>query len=541
LSEQAELMLAAYQQVVKEDKAVTLKYSSSYKVLPYPYCPKAPYLACTCPAYRTSDGSCNNLEFPWWGKAETPNKRLLPSAYDDFVTKPRTRSVVPDKMLPNARSVAMKVFKPHSSVSEWSTFMTYFGQYIDHDATLTAQSTYNDGYRKFCSCNSYDPDCFNIPIPKDDYANEDQTCMSVVRSMASVNVFDCFLSPREQLNVQTSWLDLSQLYGYSAKLTKKLRGPYGTLKATLVDGKEYLPQSGSNPCFFNRVASEYSRRPKCYLNGDPRTEDNNILTSINTMFLRYHNQIARKLYRQHPDWSSDAVFEQTRRIVIAVYNNIIYNEYLPSLLGSKMTKKFNLEPQSYGYLNSYDRQVYPAVINEFATAAFRYGHTQLPASLHTATRFFKLNEAKPISHYIFNNEYYREQMDSIVRGTLVDWSYAANPQVNSYLLDNLFADVFYMDSRRFSLPALNIQRGRDHGLPGYNAYREKCGLNRARKFEDFTNMSPEVIEKLKKLYASVEDVDLFVGLSTEYPMEHSLIGPTAGCKFILLFLSGRKC
>jgi peroxidase len=356
--------------------------------------------------------------------------------------------------------------------------------------------------------------------------------MSFVRSMPSVNAFDCFLAPREQLNVQTSWLDLSQLYGYYPELTERLRGENGLLKSSRSENnKEFLPLN-SKQCPTNRQAAEYSRRPKCFINGDPRTEDNAILTSITTIFLRYHNKIAKKLYKQHPDWTSDDVFEQTRRIVIAVYNNIIYNEYLPALLGPKLVKKFNLAPLSDGYLkkDGYNSYVYPAVINEFATAAFRYGHTQLAASLHTATRFFKLNEAKSISHYIFNNEYYRENMDSVVRGTLVDWSHAPNPQVNPYLLDHLFADVFYSDSKRWSLPALNIQRGRDHGLPGYNAYREKCGLNRARKFEDLTNMAPSTVEKLKTLYASVEDVDLFVGIYSEFPMERSLVGPTAGCK-----------
>lgn len=33
--------------------------------------------------YRTYDGSCNNLKYPYWGKAETPLARFLKSDYHD--------------------------------------------------------------------------------------------------------------------------------------------------------------------------------------------------------------------------------------------------------------------------------------------------------------------------------------------------------------------------------------------------------------------------------------------------------------------------
>jgi peroxidase len=412
--------------------------------------------------------------------------------------------------------------------------MTYFGQFVDHDATLTAQATYSDGFRKFCRCNSYDIDCYNIPIPHNDYANNDQKCMSFVRSMASVDLFNCNLSPREQLNIQTSWIDLSQLYGYYPKLADNLRGENGTLKVSEYYGRDYLPfaSNTSSTCPDNRYASEYSRKPKCYLNGDPRTEDNVVLTSIQTIFLREHNQIARELQILHPDWSSDQLYQTTRKIVIAEYNNIIYDEYLPALLGADLIQQYNLLPQRKGYFYGYNEKIYPQVINEFATGAFRYGHTQVAHSSHTASRTYRLSDPVPISQYLFNNELYRDSMDDIIRGALVDRSYGANAQVNEYFQDRLFDGLFQTDSKRWSLPALNIQRGRDHGLPGYNLYREKCGLNRAYKFEDFDNIPTNVIAKFKSLYASPDDVDLFVGLFSEFPVDDALVGPTAGCKLI---------
>lgn len=54
------------------------------------------------------------------------------------------------------------------------------------------------------------------------------------------------------------------------------------------------------------------------------------------------------------------------------------------------------------------------------------------------------------------------------------------------------------------LISLNLQRARDHGIPPYNDYREKCNLTRARNFDDLVSDIPaKIVERLKKVYELV--------------------------------------
>ena len=81
------------------------------------------------------------------------------------------------------------------------------------------------------------------------------------------------------------------------------------------------------------------------------------------------------------------------------------------------------------------------------------------------------------------------------------------------------------------LVALNIQRGRDHGLRGYNDYRQECQIGRASSFEDLrSTMSGEAISKLRRVYNSVDDIDLFAGAMMETPeYQGSYVGRTFLC------------
>ncbi len=73
------------------------------------------------------------------------------------------------------------------------------------------------------------------------------------------------------------------------------------------------------------------------------------------------------------------------------------------------------------------------------------------------------------------------------------------------------------------LAALNIQRGRDHGLADYNATRVAYGLAPVDSFDDITS-DVALQETLAEVYGSVEDVDLWIGSLAEDHLQGSSVG-----------------
>ena len=89
--------------------------------------------------------------------------------------------------------------------------------------------------------------------------------------------------------------------------------------------------------------------------------------------------------------------------------------------------------------------------------------------------------------------------------------------------------------------ALNINRGRDHGLPPYVKFREACGARAAHRFSDLSDTtSQEAINRLKNVYNSVKDIDLFAGAMNEDPTQGSVLGFTFTCIMTLQFGKLRK-
>lgn len=92
------------------------------------------------------------------------------------------------------------------------------------------------------------------------------------------------------------------------------------------------------------------------------------------------------------------------------------------------------------------------------------------------------------------------------------------------------------------LAAINIQRGRDHGLPGYIQFSKLCGgpAVTGRNFDHLTNIRFNQRRRLHLAYATVEDIDLFTGLLSERNQHGSELGRTATCLFLRQFNNTRR-
>ena len=233
------IALRVCKKLIKKDKIGSDKLNEylSKITVPKEFCPFSQNLKCkTNKKYRKYDGSCNNMIQPWVGKTETPLKRIHAPRYSDMMSEPVYKSIS-GKLLPNPRMLAYSIHYPKDIEIKINTLFVFWGQFVDHDLSLTGLVTGDDKKPKPCTCSSTDPDCLNIPIPIDDPNMKNQKCMVTPRSSASLTRYNCKMGMREQVNLLTHFCDLSQVYGVSDEDNAKIRlAKDGLLKASAIPG-----------------------------------------------------------------------------------------------------------------------------------------------------------------------------------------------------------------------------------------------------------------------------------------------------------------
>ncbi|XP_067658014.1 chorion peroxidase-like [Haliotis asinina] len=460
--------------------------------------------------YRTIDGRCNNDRRPTWGSTNQPFRRFVDPAYDDGTFVPRLRGV-DGSPLPSPRTVSVAVHPDTDSSSDDNTVMVMqWGQFLDHD--LTGTPLHAGDVQTKC-CDDHSPGqlhsdvrtggpCFPITMPSNE-PHFKKTCMEFKRSAPAPKTGE---NTREQLNLLTAFVDASNVYGLNGDQISHLRdGPYMRTK-----GDNLLPESTHGNCHTDNT-NEW-----CFEAGDDRVNVFPGLSVLHTLFVREHNRLVEELSHVMPSTTPDDVlFEEARKIVSAIMQQITYSEWLPIIVGPSAMRKYRLAP---GYNFRYNFTQNPTIYNVFATAAFRYGHSTIP-------RFLALGDRRVPIEQLFNrpSEVIRD-LDTVLKALLKDRRQEVNRFINSGLTEHLFETTVDMG---FDIVSLNIQRGRDHGLPSYNSFRKACRLSEVVSFDD--RVFGKAGNALKSVYRSPDDIDVFTGAVAEEHVSGGAVGPLLAC------------
>ena len=240
--------------------------------------------------------------------------------------------------------------KPSGDNTSVPVGFTYLGQFIDHDITFDPVSSITK---------KIDPDSLHN-----------------------------FRSPR---------FDLDSVYGFGPGASAHLynrNDPDLLLTAKIKPTKELdLPR--------NEQATA--------LIGDPRNDENILISQMQVAFLHFHNAIVAHLRDKKANLTKhklpgESLFDTTQRLVRWHYQWIIVHDFLPKMCGaavinSILTKGTGGKPVITNVL--YQPTNNPFIPIEFAVAAYRFGHTMVRLDyqlndLIFATIFGK--PSQPLSH-----------------------------------------------------------------------------------------------------------------------------------------------
>lgn len=242
-----------------------------------------------------------------------------------------------------------------------------------------------------------------------------------------------------------------------------------------------------------------------FVSGDDRSTEVPSLATNHITFLREHNRIAKLLSKINRHWSDERTFQETRKIIAAQLQHITYNEYLPKLLSPLHMKTFGIYSSENIFHTCYNPKIDPTVSNVFGVAAFRHGHSQIPDVQSVTEKNFHIQRDTPIEFAYNRPKMLLENkgcgIDGVARWLASDTQNHDDRFIQEGVRSLLFLDVNTGNS--FDLPALNIQRGRDHGIPSYNAWRKFCGLKPAYHFGHGPGGLADHTPEVAKLFATV--------------------------------------
>lgn len=451
---------------------------------------------------RNLDGFGNNRVDPELGAAGTMLKTITTVDFADGFATPAGAD------RENPRKISNYLLEQTEVVNDYKTLSDYnwvFGQFIDHDLTLVETADRSEISEALVI----------VPPPNDKFfLPEDRILM--MRSKVAEGTGTDPGNPRRFVNEVTSFLDGSGIYGSDESRAIWLRTfSEGKLKVSrnnnlpwnTVDGEFNSPIDPNAPPMVDDVGSNI----KLFVAGDVRANENPLLIAIHTLFVREHNRNCELLKLQNPSWSDERLYQHAKRITIGVLQAIVYNEWLPAQ---------GIEVPAYvGYNEALD----PTVSNAFSAAAFRMGHTLINSNIIRLDN----NGDSAFGNISLRDAFFNPTTISLSGGIdpfLKGMGTQIQQELDCKIIDDVRNFLFGAPGQGgLDLAAININRGRERGLPDFNRMRVDFGLPKVKTFEDICS-DVEVAERMRHIYGTVDNVDPWVGMLAEDHMSNAIYG-----------------
>ncbi|CAG2192637.1 PXDN [Mytilus edulis] len=303
-----------------------------------------------------------------------------------------------------------------------------------------------------------------------------------------------------------------------------------------------LVQVGLSLIYGNSIEGE--QRFRQFGSGHPKSFDAT-LNIFHVIFLRENDKILRDL--KHLGWNGESLYKEARKIMSAVYQHIVYTEYVPAVIGQDAMLRYGLKSTQYGHNTMYNPKTDATTSNVFATAAILFAHSTFDTfekdviqgfSPETFQNYSNIVTNSPSSSTLFTR--FQSKTDRFMTDFGRNKLWESEPK-NS------------VDTMSF-----DIQRGRDHGLPSYNRWREYCGLRPILHFGKgimgFADHTIGATKALSSVYRYVfiyelildflvseyfqnyfvrietsDDIDLISGAMAERAVSGGIVGPTFAC------------
>jgi hypothetical protein len=452
------------------------------------------------------DGTGNNRSHPRWGTAYRSYSRVAAPSYADGM-----RGLVPGA---RPRYVSNRVFNDvgqnlfsENGVTHWGFA---WGQFLDHTFGHRAIGTKGG------------PITFDPEDPLERFVN-DLGAIDFARTPRAPGTG--IRSPRGQMNTVSSYIDAWAVYGGTDERLEWLRAgpldgdPSNNRARLLTSSDGYLPRAGARGDLSEAPAMElmgrlYATPEFAVVAGDVRANENIALTSLHTLFVREHNRLVEALPDRLP---AELKFQIARRVVMAEIQHITYAEFLPAL---------GIELAGY---RGYRPNVDATLSNEFAVVGYRahsmvhgefepqgdladYTPQQLDAIRAQGVEVLVTGDAVefvvPLNVAFGNPDLVAAiGLDAILLGLGAERQYRNDEMIDDQLRSVLFQlpgpEVPHPSDcldgpplpecfqTVLDLGAVDIKRGRDHGVPTYNELRVAYGLEPKASFAEITGEETE--------------------------------------------------